>query len=231
MNILAIDTATETLSIAISQSGKITKTMDVTTKNDHATHLMPAIAKVMKWVKLVPEDLDEIIVGNGPGSYTGTRIGITTAKTMAWSLGIPIQSISSLKAIALSAKMNAKLICPFIDARRNAVYFGIYKSYETNLLNKIKDDHLTIEKLLNQLDEIEEEIHFVSPHMEKYQSIISERLKRKAIIFPIKEMNSIAENLLKLYKQYDNVNVHNIVPNYVRKTEAEIKLEQRPKGE
>src|SRR5690625_3807967 len=113
MNILAIDTATETLSVALLQSRKITQTMSLITKNDHATHLMPTIVKVMERAGLQTTNLDGIVIGNGPGSYTGTRIGVTTAKAMAWGLEIPIFSISSLEAIALSAKERSQVICPF----------------------------------------------------------------------------------------------------------------------
>lgn len=231
MNVLAIDTATETLSVALLQSGKVTETMALTTKNDHATHLMPTIVKVMEKARLQPENIDEIVVGNGPGSYTGTRIGITTAKTIAWSLEVATYSVSSLEAIAFFAKDDANLICPFIDARRNAVYTGLYEISEGKLLNKIEDTHVSVDKWLSQLDKMEETICFISPHLENYQSMFSEILKDKAVFFPIKEQNIIAENLLKIYQKYDDVNVHSVIPNYIRKTEAEIKLEQQLKGE
>lgn len=231
MNVLAIDTATETLSVAILQSGKITEAIAFTTKNNHATHLMPTIVKLMEQARLQPEHIDKIVVGNGPGSYTGTRIGVTTAKTMAWSLGVPLFSVSSLKAIALSVKKVDKLVCPFIDARRNAVYTGLYEISEGKLLNKVEDTHLSVNEWLSQLNKMEETICFISPHLKRYQSMILETLNEKAIFLPIKEQSTIAENLLKIYRPYDEVNSHTVIPNYIRKTEAEIKLEQQLKGE
>src|SRR5690625_5164541 len=97
-------------------------------KEDHSSQLMPAIVELMNEVNLAPEQLEKIVAAYGPGSYTGTRIGVTTAKTLAWSLEIPIFTVSSLKATALSGRYFDGLICPFFDARRQAVFTSLYRS-------------------------------------------------------------------------------------------------------
>ncbi len=230
MNVLAIDTATETLSVALSQANKVSEKMAIVTKNDHASHLMPTIVKVMERASVDPDELDEIIIGHGPGSYTGTRIGVTTAKTMAWALDIPIYSTSSLKATSLSAlgQEQEKVICSFFDARRDAVYTGLYVNEDQQLTNKIADCHMHVNEWLDKLELIEGKICFVSPHLSTYEAIISNQLGDKAVFLPVKNKKTIAENLLVLHEHHQNnrKNVHTVIPNYIRKTEAEMKLEK-----
>ena len=76
---------------------------------------------------LEPADIDAIAVSEGPGSYTGARIGVTIAKTLAWTLGKPLVGVSTLKALAANALFFNGLICPIVDARRGNVYAGVYQ--------------------------------------------------------------------------------------------------------
>src|SRR5699024_1939365 len=103
MTILAIDTSNEALGIALYQNEKIIAEYISVSKIKHSTRLMPAIAQLMENADVEPKDLEKIIVAKGPGSYTGVRIGLSIAKTLAWSLNIPIVGISSLEALALLA--------------------------------------------------------------------------------------------------------------------------------
>src|SRR5699024_1004999 len=100
MNILAIDTSNDVLGVAIKKDTKIVAEWMTHIKKDHSSRLMPAIVYALEQVGMEPIDIEAIVVSNGPGSYTGTRIGVTTAKTLAWSLNIPIYTVSSLKNMA-----------------------------------------------------------------------------------------------------------------------------------
>src|SRR5699024_7698251 len=104
MNILAIDTSNDVLGVALQQDGKLVAEWMTHMKKDHSSRLMPAIVYVMEQVQMTADQLDEIVVSNGPGSYTGTRIGVTTAKTLAWSLNKPIYSVSSLETLAYNGQ-------------------------------------------------------------------------------------------------------------------------------
>src|SRR5699024_11938034 len=90
MNILALDTANDVLSIAISKNNVIVAEHTTNIQKDHSSRLMPAIVDLVEKVALKIEELDAIVVGDGPGSYTGTRIGVTTANTLAWALNIRV---------------------------------------------------------------------------------------------------------------------------------------------
>src|SRR5699024_6150194 len=123
MNMLAIDTSTQTIGVALMKKEKIVAETTLLSKNDHSSRLMPAIHELMGNAKMVPGELDTIVVTEGAGSYTGTRICITTAKTLAWALYIPIKTVFSLKLIASSnSREFYGLVFPFIDARRGMVY-------------------------------------------------------------------------------------------------------------
>src|SRR5690606_31260140 len=88
----------------------------------HSLRLMPAIVQLMNDLNMKPNDLDKIVVANGPGSYTGVRIGVTTAKTLAWSLNIPVVGVSSLEVLAYQGRFFNGFVSPFFDARRQTVF-------------------------------------------------------------------------------------------------------------
>ncbi|OEH85228.1 tRNA (adenosine(37)-N6)-threonylcarbamoyltransferase complex dimerization subunit type 1 TsaB [Desulfuribacillus stibiiarsenatis] len=129
MPYLAIDTSTQTLSVALGTEESIIAEYTTNVSGDHSSRLMPAIEHMMKVAKITPKDLKGIIVAKGPGSYTGLRIGVSTAKSFAWSLNLPLIGVSSLSVIAHSCKGHTGVIVPVIDARRGQVFTGVYKSH------------------------------------------------------------------------------------------------------
>jgi len=231
MNILSIDTSTEYLTLAIVQQNELTAELTLHSKNNHSSRLMPAIVDMMEKVNLLPEQLTEIVVGQGPGSYTGTRIGITTAKTLAWSLGIPIHTVSSLKATAISGVQFNGLICSFFDARRQSVFTSLYRS-ENSQLTELKDEiNVSMAKWLDMIASYEERILFVSPHVEQFKDLIDEKLGQQAIFLDPFISRLKAANLIMLRKSNADTSVHTIAPNYLRITEAEANLLKLQKGD
>ena len=98
--VLAIDTSSFVLGVAVTDGEQVAGELITNNKKNHALRLMPAVSKLMEELKIEAKQLDKIVVANGPGSYTGVRIGVTTAKTLAWSLGIPLVMVSSLEVSA-----------------------------------------------------------------------------------------------------------------------------------
>src|SRR5690625_4603249 len=164
MNILAIDTTTETLGIALVQNQQVKIEYIAHGNNDHAVRLMPSLVNLMEQIKLKPNELNAIVVSSGPGSYTGTRIGITTAKTMAWSLNIPVYSIYSLYSLSVHDRYFYSLICALIDVRKDTVYISLYRLKKDKVIQVEEDTHYSISEWLGNLQEKEEQILFVSPH-------------------------------------------------------------------
>ena len=119
---LGIDTANTPLSVAIVKDGQLLVEENNAMAVNHSLRAMPAIEELFDKVGIAPADIDAIAVSEGPGSYTGVRIGVTIAKTLAWTLGKPLYGLSSLKVLAANVLYFEGLICPLVDARRGNVY-------------------------------------------------------------------------------------------------------------
>src|SRR3954451_3344025 len=100
---------------------------------------MPAIETLLKDCETTPSELDKIVVAKGPGSYTGVRIGVTIAKTLAWTLKIPLSGVSSLEVLAANGRYFDGLISPLFDARRGQLYTGLYEMEKDSLKTVIED--------------------------------------------------------------------------------------------
>jgi tRNA threonylcarbamoyladenosine biosynthesis protein TsaB len=129
--ILLIETATASCSIAIAQDEKVLAVKELHEKNIHASQITLFIEDVLKDASLTFKHLNAVAVSKGPGSYTGLRIGVSTAKGICFALDIPMIGISTLEAMAsalVSASLEREYYCPMIDARRMEVYTAMYDS-------------------------------------------------------------------------------------------------------
>ena len=197
---LFIDTSTSFVTIAILKDLDILFSFNDNIKDDMSSKILSIIDNGLKCVNICLNDIDKIYVVNGPGSFTGVRIGVTIAKTIAFSLKKSICTISSLEFMA-TTKSDKKYIVPIIDARRGNVFAGIYDAN----LNVIKSDALiNFEELKSSLNE-------------DYEIISNNNI-----------YNSISTkyNISKIIKKHINdsvTNPHDIKPNYLKLTEAEEK--------
>src|SRR5699024_9282983 len=133
---------------------------DLTTNiaKNHSVRLMPAIHQMMNEVHIKPAQLEKIIVSKGPGSYTGVRIGLSTAKSLAWALNIPVVGVSSLEALAWQGRFFHGYICPFFDARRGMVYTGLYRWETERMVLAESDVNILMDDWLERLASYEEDI-------------------------------------------------------------------------
>ena len=133
MKYLYVDTSSNFLYSGIVENNKILAEIKEEFGQNLSEVALPKIVELFDKTNLKAKDINKIIVVNGPGSFTGIRIGITIAKVYAWSLNIPITTISSLEAMAISSE-NEKLHIPMINARRGYVYGAIYDSSYKEIL-------------------------------------------------------------------------------------------------
>lgn len=130
--LLHIETATEVCSVALSRGDTLWGVCEGHDGNSHSKNLLPYIDHVLKEAGLTPRDLDAVSVSVGPGSYTGLRIGVSTAKSFAYTLEIPVLTVSTLESIAqgalqhLASETDDFQIVPMIDARRMEVFAARY---------------------------------------------------------------------------------------------------------
>lgn len=230
MNTLAIDTSNQILGVAVLKDQEILGEYMTNLAKGHSERLMPAMTQLMKEVSITPEQLDQIVVAKGPGSYTGVRIGLTTAKTMAWALKIPIIGISSIKGLSYQGRLFPYDVCPFFDARRKMIYTALYQWQRDTLVVKNKEINIAMEDWLKYLAKREKPVLFLSPHISQYEEIIQAYLKDLAIIpespYHIPRPSHLV--LASINEKADHP--HTLVPNYLRLAEAEANWLKKHKG-
>ena len=200
MKSLFINTSSFFMSVAITEDNNILYKKEEKIINDMATKIVPFIEECFSNAPFEIEDLDRIFVVNGPGSFTGVRIGVTAAKTIAWSLKLDVVPISSLEVIA-TTPTDKKHVIPVIDARRGCVFAGVY-DWELNTIMENK----YIE--LRELDDYRADGELIS-----YDDI-------ESAIKPSVDIIKIIEK----HKDDTPINPHKLNPNYLKLTEAEEKL-------
>ena len=126
MRLLAIDTSTPTVSVAVHDGSAVLAERAVTDARRHGELVAPLVADVLAQAGLTPQDLTALVVGLGPGPYTGLRVGIVTAAVMAHTLSVPVYGVCSLDAIALRADVDDEPFAVLTDARRKEVYWATY---------------------------------------------------------------------------------------------------------
>lgn len=230
MRVLAIDTSNHTLTVAVSEQQNILAEYTAYVKRDHSTKLMPAIDQVLQAAELAVSDLEAIVVADGPGSYTGVRIGVTTAKTMSWSLDIPLYTVSSLESLAYNLCMSEEMICPFIDARRGLVFTGLYENKGTKMIGLIEDQNTSFSTWIERLkSEIlaTQRIIFISPDLEVYKDEIKSQFGEQALFAPSYINSARATSLCLAYETKHPRAVHEVAPRYLRLSEAEVNWQKQ----
>lgn len=149
MKYLFIDTATSNLIVSIIKDMEMIYCFNEEVK-ESSSKIMAVVDEAFNKTNIKPTDIDKIFVVNGPGSFTGIRVGLTLAKVMAWSLNIPLIPLSKLELLATIS--NSNKIMPMIDARRGYVYGGVY---DNNLNVIYNDTHILKEELLNKATDYE----------------------------------------------------------------------------
>lgn len=210
MKVLAFDTSSKALSVAILDGENLLADVTVNIKKNHSINLMPAIDFLMKAVDLKPTALDRISVAQGPGSYTGLRVAVATAKTLAYTLNIELVGVSSLYALAAVADFDG-LVVPVIDARRNNVYAGFYKDGQS-----LKDDQrMNFVDVLEAVKD-EESVMFVG-EVANFSDQIAESLPQAKVLSVLPSAYAIG----KRGQELQPVDVDSFVPSYLKRVEAE----------
>ena len=203
MKYLYIDTSSSYLYAGIVSDSELISEIKEEYGQSLSEVALPRIVSMFENNNLKAQDIDKIIVVDGPGSFTGIRIGLTIAKVYAWSLNIPITTIKSLDAMAVSSENNI-IHVPMINARRGYVFAAIYDEDYQELL---KPQHILLKELQKKLD-----------NYSKYEIITNDKFDS------IERHEAYTPNILKIVQKYKNkekVNPHAVNPEYLKLTEAE----------
>jgi len=224
MTILAIDTSNYALGVALIEENQVLGEYITNLKKNHSVRIMPAIQTLMKDCERVPADLTKIVVAKGPGSYTGVRIGVTIAKTLAWTLNIPLVGISSLEILASGvSRYFDGYVSPLFDARRGQVYTGLYQTHGSEFLTVKEDRLVMLADWAESLKGAGKSILFIGNDLLLHQATIADHLESQAVFAAITEHNPRPSELALLGKDKPGEDIHSFVPNYIRLAEAEAK--------
>lgn len=236
MKILAFDTSNQPLSVAVIEDETILTEQLINIKRNHSLQLMPAIEEALKQADVELAEIDRIAVANGPGSYTGLRIAVTIAKTLAWAHEIPLVGVSSLKVIAAnSAADSAHFIVPVFDARRNNIYTGLYQRNKDGTLTEVTADlHVASEKYAELLAEKKGTFELIGLDAPKFLETFKEKLGECVQLAHPTQNVPRASVLAFLAQDEKETPAHKLVPSYLKLAEAEenwLKENPDPKGE
>ena len=210
MKIAAFDTSSKALTLAILEDETLLAQMTLNIKKNHSITLMPAIDFLMNSLDMKPTDLDRIVVAQGPGSYTGLRMAVATAKTLAHTLKIELVGVSSL--LALVPEQAEGLVIPVMDARRNNVYAGFYQSGQAVR----PEAHLPLAEVLEMAGAANQSVTFVG-ETTAFTEQIEAALPQAAIHPTLPDASAVGRLGLDLPAQ----SIHDFVPNYLKRVEAE----------
>ncbi len=228
MKILGIDTSTMASSCALVEDGSLVGEVFYKQDMSHSENLIPMINTVLRATGNTIEDIDLFAVANGPGSYTGLRIGLATMKAFSHSLKKPIVSVSTLEALAFNG-YGAEIIVPMIDARRDRVYAGVFKSGEDGLETVLEEEIYEVESLCDFLKPYSR-VLFLGNGYSAYREVFDERLDN-FYLASLASLDCRASSIAFLAEAYHRSGLSedyfSLAPRYFRETQAQRELRKK----
>jgi len=178
---LAIDTSTDTASVAIVQDSQVLAELTWHCEQNHTTELFPRLLQLLNQAKLSLGSISGIIVARGPGSFNGLRVGVSTAKGLAFSLGRPIIGISTLEVAAYPHAETGLPVCPIFNAGREEIATAIYQKKNKRWCQLVAEHITTVDALCSR---IVTKTIFCGEFIPSIATQLTKKLKQKAIISP-----------------------------------------------
>ena len=203
---LFLDTSSKKLVVGLVKNEEVISLVEKETLNDHSKYLVPIIDEELTKNNLNIKDINKIYVISGPGSFTGTRIAVTVAKTLSYALNIPVKSVSALKQYVFEYENN-DYYAVILNERNDKAYFGLYdKDYN----EVIPEEYTSLDKIHERLSSITSKLLIITDMEYPYSNRVTEM-----------KLNLI--KLINYYKDKED-NSFNIKPSYLKKIDVEDKL-------
>ena len=228
MNILAIDTSALTATAAVLADDTLLGEISTTTRLTHSQTIMPMIDELLKKVSLDISDIDLFACSQGPGSFTGLRIGIGPVKGLAYGLGKNVVGVSTLEALAHNIAFTDCIISPIMDARRGQVYNALYKYNNGKLECKEASRALSFEELCSELTE---KTIFVGDGVKVHREKISTLLGDKVLFAPPQHCLQRAGSVAYAALNNEAIDAAELTAVYLRKPQAERERENAERKE
>ncbi len=236
MRLLGIDTSTFLGSVALSEGKRLVAEEQLGIETTHSERLLSTITHLLSAVKWSIDEIDAVAVSTGPGSFTGIRIGMATAKGIALGLGRPIIGFSSLLVLAHNGMHYKGNVVPIIDAKRSEVYSAVYRFFDLSrfalkakcILKEVAINPLF---LCEKLKRIKGDFLFVGDGIITYEKEFKKHLKGRVIVgaweirYP--HASFLCELAYEKLSRGKSDDINSLAPNYIRRTDAEIGFKGR----
>ena len=217
--IFAINTSTTQFSIAlIEERGNVVEEYLISPGGKNFRAFMPAVHSMLAYIGSMSEDLQAVVVAIGPGSFTGLRVGLSTAKGIAYGLNIPLIGVSSLEALAVQLPYSIYTLCTIISSRRGEIFAALFRWDEEHKLTRIMEDKSLQLKNLGSI--VEGPTLFIGNSFNDQGDFIKDLIGEKAFIAPPHLWNirasAVASLGLKRFFNRDFDDIRDLVPTYMR---------------
>lgn len=231
MKILAIESSGLVASVAVTENNTLLGEYTMNHKKTHSQTLLPMIDELTKMIELDLNTIDAIAVSQGPGSFTGLRIGSATAKGLGLALDKPIIPVKTIDALAYNLWGTGKQVCPLMDARRQQVYTGLYTFENGQLITLIPQCIVLIEEIVEKINKTEKEVIFLGDGVSVFKEFIAEHLTVPYEFAPaschVQSAASVAALGEVLYNQGVVETAREHKPDYLRLSQAERELKEK----
>lgn len=231
MKILAIDSSGLVASVAVVTEEDVIAEYTFNYKKTHSLTLMPMIEELVERLELDLSEIDAIAAAAGPGSFTGLRIGASTAKGLAFALKKPIIGVSTVEALGYNLYHTDGLICPIMDARRDQVYTGVYEFAGEEYRTVIEEEAVELTTLAEQLNKLGKSVIFLGDGVAVYKEKLAELLEVPYSYAPIhlskQRAGSVGALGMTYYKKGKYVDGKDFEPIYLRLSQAERERNER----
>jgi tRNA threonylcarbamoyladenosine biosynthesis protein TsaB len=230
MNILSLDTTSQTLSLAITSGLAPVAELSLYTEKNHSERLMPLVDSALRGAGMDISDIDYFACSVGPGSFTGLRIGVSTVKGLAYATGKKVVPVSSLDALCENIGATKHDICPLIDARKSEVFGAFYSKIDTKQGETvIKSEEFNI-KPNDLVTKIKRKTVFLGNGATLYRELIESSLHGRAIFVPpeqnyIKALN-ISRLAVRKIEAGGAIDPADLLPVYIRESDAVLNLQK-----
>lgn len=235
MKVLAIESSAITASVAIMTEETLIAEYTINYKKTHSQTLLPMIDEVCRMTETDVADIDVVAVSDGPGSFTGLRIGAATGKGIALAKDKPMVAVPTLEGMAYNFMQDKRLICPIMDARRNHLYTGVYKFEDNKLVCVHNQCLVSYEELADILNKLGEEVIFTGDGINVAGDYLKDNLTC-AYSFGTpnnrtQRASGVALAALNMAKEGKLINSDELKPDYLRPSQAEREHEAKKSAE
>jgi tRNA threonylcarbamoyladenosine biosynthesis protein TsaB len=232
VNVVAIETSTPQTSVAIGNETEVLAAVQVAGRARQDL-VVPALERILGWTGLELSQVGGVAVGIGPGLFTGLRVGVEAGKALAQSLRVPILGLPSLDVLAFGVRYTRRLIAAVIDARRGEVFFAFYRAVHGGVVREGEHRVAPPDHLAAELEAAGEDVLLVGNGAILYRRRFEEAETRvefasPALAYP--RASSLVELSAPRFLREETDRLYDVVPMYLRKSDAEIAWDQRARG-